>query len=195
MIIINERTETGNRIICSPRSNRAPTISRDTSALETLCYTSVGYAISWPTSSYTTRCYRQNETNNRISCALLRENHSSPDRSSIHPSIASSPPPLSISPISQSWLLLTLPVTFVCGRIASNVCADFLCVARFNAVLYRFWYRHRRGGGEREERGNNVSFARMVTIADRKPGNSGRRNGRGGKVGRPNKVVFIFMSF
>lgn len=51
------------------------------------------------------------------------------------------------------------------------------------------------GGGEREERGNNVSFARMVTIADRKPGNSGRRNGRGGKVERPNKVVFIFMSF
>lgn len=36
--------------------------------------------------------------------------------------------------------------------------------------------------GERGRRGgDNVSFARMVAIADRKPGNSGRRNGRGGE--------------
>lgn len=37
-----------------------------------------------------------------------------------------------------------------------------------------------RGNGEGERSGgDNVSFARMVTIADRKPGNSGRRNWRG----------------
>lgn len=89
---------------------------------------------------------------------------------------------LSISPISQSWLLLALPVTFVCGRIASNVCVQISCVCRAiqcRAVSFLVSTSGERGRGRRG--GDNVSFARMVTIADRKPGNSGRRNGRGGE--------------
>lgn len=138
--------QAGNEIICSPRSNRVPIISRDTSALEPLCYTSVGYAISWPTSSIL-----------RVAATTVRTRQTTGYPARFYAkttrllidSRSYLPPSLSISPISQSWLLLTLPVTFVCGRIASNVCvcADFLCVARFNAVLYRFWYRHEGKGG------------------------------------------------
>lgn len=62
------------------------------------------------------------------------------------------------------------------------MCVQISCVCRAiqcRAVSFLVSTSGKRGRGRRE--GDNVSFARMVTIADRKPGNSGRRNGRGGE--------------
>lgn len=141
----------------------------------------------------TRRCYyRQNEANNRISCALLRENHSSPDRFSILP------PTLAFDLTDLAILTPVDPSCHVCLR---TNCVQCVCVCRFpvcraiqcRAVSFLVSTWGERGRGRRG--GDNVSFARMVTIAGRKPGNSGRRNGRGGRWSDSNKVVFIFMSF
>lgn len=108
----------------------------------------------------TRRCYyRQNEANNRISCALLRENHSSPDRFSILP------PTLAFDLTDLAILTPVDPSCHVCLRTncvqCVCVCADFLCVARFNAVLYRFWYRHE-GKRGREKGGEGAITCRLL---------------------------------
>lgn len=103
---------------------------------------------------------------------------------------------LSISPISQSWLLLALPVTFVCGRIASNVCVQISCVCRAiqcRAVSFLV--------STSGEKGRGAITCRLLALQSpivnqEIPEGGMAEVGRGKEeMERPNKVVSIFMSF
>lgn len=100
----------------------------------------------------TRRCYyRQNEANNRISCALLRENHSSPDRFSILP------PTLAFDLTDLAILTPVDPSCHVCLRTncvqCVCVCVQISCVSRDSMPCCIVFGIDMRGKGEGEERG------------------------------------------
>lgn len=79
------------------------------------------------------------------------------------------------------------------------MCRFPVCVARFNAVLYRFWYRHQGkggGGGEGAITCRLLAWLQSPIVNQEIPEGGMAEVGRGKEeMERPNKVVSIFMSF